>query len=332
MNILLCLAASFVLLGQNALEPPPELAFLKESIDSESVLVDAMRKYDMEQTALAAQQLAEAKYLEKAGQSELAQQKSAEAQQLLERIKAGYEYVIANYRNSARAHTYYGELLYDYLGEMDGAIRAWQLANSLEPKYARPLNNLGLHYCHTGQYEQGLAALDEALELEPNNPDYLYNLAQVYLVNFPQVQTLRKWSKEKVYAQAMKLSKKAVENDPEDFDLLQDYAVNFFAAEQVFNIKPDWKKAAKAWQEARPHARNDAETFYTWLNEGRVWLRDGNKTKAAECFTRSLELKPDSTVAKQLLDQAQGASKEPPQKPEAQKKAKPKSNIKVPVA
>lgn len=305
MTTLLLIVLSSLIPAQVPPELPADLAFLKEVTADEAQLVKAMRDFDVKQTQTASQELDEVGYLKSIEQPEQAQLKMSQAQQRLAHVRTGYEYVLAHYRSNALAHTYYGELLYDYFGAHDGALRAWQLANSLDPKLGRPLNNLGLHYCHIGMYEQGLEALDTALELEPKNPDYLFNVTQIYLVHFPQVQKIRKWDKQKVYCQAMKLSKKAADYAPEDYELLQDYAVNFFAGEEVFDIRPDWKKAAKAWQRARPFARNNDETFYTWLNEGRVWLRDGNKKKAAQCFERGLALKPNSEVAQKLLTQTQ---------------------------
>jgi hypothetical protein len=97
----------------------------------------------------------------------------------------------------------------------------------------------------------------------------------------------------------MKMSKKAAELSNE-FELIQDYAVNFFAAEN-FQLEADWRDAAKVWQWAREKARTTDEEFYTWLNEARVWILEGNEDKARTCLEAALEIRPDNEVASTLL-------------------------------
>ncbi|MEA3366315.1 MAG: hypothetical protein U9Q79_11810, partial [Candidatus Hydrogenedentes bacterium] len=103
----------------------------------------------------------------------------------------------------------------------------------------------------------------------------------------------------KVYRRAMKMSKKAAELSNE-YELIEDYAVNFFAAEH-FQLEADWGDAARAWQWAREEARTDVEEFYTWLNEARVWIEDGKEAKARTCLEEALKLRPESEVAANLL-------------------------------
>ncbi len=51
--------------------------------------------------------------------------------------------------------------------------------------------------------------MEEALEVEPDNPDFLYNATQLYLNFYPQVAKRYEWPKKKVYHEAMKMSRKA---------------------------------------------------------------------------------------------------------------------------
>ncbi|MFA6244537.1 MAG: hypothetical protein WC655_26580, partial [Candidatus Hydrogenedentales bacterium] len=167
-----------------------------------------------------------------------------------------------------------------------------------------PHNNLGIHYCHNGDYRMGLQYLEKAIDLDSENPDYKYNLAQIYLINWPAVQEVHKWDKKKVYYEAMKLSKKAAELDPEDYELLQDYAVNFFAAEN-FEVEADWEVAAKAWQQARTKALRNDQVFFTWLNEARVLARKPDFARALTCLDEALKLEPGSDVVKKLRSEVQ---------------------------
>jgi len=289
-----------ILAGWTPAALPQELAFLEPLAGDQKALVEAIRAYDKREAALARIELAWAK---KAG-PDAAREKKLQAEQRFALIRQAYEYGIAQYKNNAMLHNYYGEVLYDAFGEQDGALKEWQMATVLDPQFSSPFNNLAIHYCHFGEYRLGLQYYDQAIALSPDNPDYLFNLAQMYLVNFPNVEEIRNWPRERVFQEAIALSKKAAALSPNDFDLAQDYAVNFFAADN-FGVEPDWNAAAKAWQQARTITSAPDKIFYTWLNEGRVWYRAGNKSKAVNCFEKALALRPQDEVAQKLLEQAQ---------------------------
>jgi tetratricopeptide (TPR) repeat protein len=293
-------ALALLLTQQQGQELPPELAHLKDLVTQENQLVDAARDFDNAQTDAAEANLEQAKELAQAGRADEAKAKQKEASRLFGLIRTAYEFVLQSYPKNPRAMTYYGEVLYDRFGEFDTAVKAWEEAIVLDPKLSAAYNNLGIHYCHVGQYTKGLEFYDNAIKLDPDNPDYLFNVVQTYLTSFPEVQRYRKWDKEKVYRHAMKLSKKAAKLSPADYELAQDYAMNFFAAEN-FDVKPDWKDAAEAWQRARELARNEAERFNAWLNEGRVWIKAGETARARACIGEALKIQPKSPAAENLL-------------------------------
>ena len=101
----------------------------------------------------------------------------------------------------------------------------------------------------------------------------------------------------------MRKSKGAARYAPNDYDLLTDYAVNFYAAEN-FDLEADWLEAAKAWEAARAKAMTDVQRFYTWLNEARAWGFAEDWKRAAERVDEALKLRPDSESAQALLDRA----------------------------
>ena len=268
MSMLLA-AALMVWMGAGAsAELPQELAFLKDLAGDEGPLIEAIRAFDKEQSALAEAELGEAAVLQHSGKADAAIEKHAAAVKRFQLVKQAYEYALKQYRNNAKAQTYYGELMYDRFGETAAALAAWHLAISLDPKMSAAYNDLAIHYCHEGEYNQGLRFFDEAIKLEPDNPDYLFNLAQAYLVHVPAVEQYRKWKKPRIYKEAMKLSEKATRLDPNDYSLAQDYAMNFYKAEDL-QAKPDWKGAAAAWARTRALAPGPMEVHNAWLNEAR---------------------------------------------------------------
>ena len=281
-------------------ELPGELEHLA-TVQEEAPLVEAIRDFDQAQIALAVTDRGEADTLAKSGGKEQAQAKLDAARKRVELVRKAYEWGLTRYPKNARLHNYYGELLYDEYKDFAAALRQWYLALQEDPKLANAHNNLGIHLFHSGDYRMGLERLDEALRLDPNHPDFLFNMAQMYLVYSPQIQELRGWKKEKVYREAMKLSKKAAAVSPEDFALLQDYAVNFYAGEN-FDADVKWKDAASAWRSARAKAGKPDQVFYTWLNEARVWLKEGDAQQAKTCLEEALKVYPQSEVARDLLN------------------------------
>ncbi len=280
---------------------PEELGPFAEIIDDEARFLQEVRRYDKQQNVRASAEWEEGEQLARDGETAQADARKASAKKRLGLVRQAYELGLQRYSENALLHNYYGELLYDRFGEQNSAVREWNAAIMRDSKCSNAHNNLGLHLMHMGMYNKGLNHLERALDLAPDHPDYLYNMAQVLLAHGPQLGKIRGWKPKRVYREAMECSKKAARRAPEDYDLLQDYAVNFFAAEN-FDTKADWKDAAAAWAAAREQARNDVERFYTWLNEGRAWIRAEKDGEAARCIGEALRLNPESTVAKDLYE------------------------------
>ena len=287
---------------------PGEATFLEDlsglralAHDAEK-MVKAARAFDLRQQALAQWDRQLADEYRDAGNMDLAEAKIRESRRRLDAVKAAYDEVIATHPNNAAACNYFGELLYDVYDDPIGAMRHWKQAAVMGRHLAAPLNNMGLYYCHTGNAKQGVVYLEEAVKLEPKNPDFLFNLTQIYL-NWRRILEQREgWKPEKVYREAMKLSARAVKYAPDDFDILQDYAVNFFGGKN-FGVEVDWGEAARAWQQARPRARNKNERFYTWLNEARAWREAGNRGRALECLDAAEKIRPDSPYIRSIRGQ-----------------------------
>ena len=280
---------------------PEELRPLMAVAEDEERLVAAVRLFDREQQAQARWDIDMGMAHAAQDEMDLAETEAKRAEERHRLIEQAYEFVLARYPENARAHVYYGEFLYDCRGKRAEGVNEWLKAVELDPDLSTAHNDLGLHYCEFGEYNRGFRHLDVARKLEPDNPDYLYNATQVYLIHRPQAQAYYSWTPRQVYEEAMKLSKRAVELAPNTYEFAKDYAVNFFASEQ-FGVEPDWEQAAIAWQAARKCARFERDLFYTYLNEARAWLRAGQKRHARQCLKKAVELDPTSTSARNLLD------------------------------
>jgi tetratricopeptide (TPR) repeat protein len=261
------------------------LAHLANLTGDQEQLVEAVRRFHRQQLALVDWDRRLLTDYSQDGQDDLALTKVQDIRKRVALARDAWRYVLDYYPNNALANNYYGELQYDHLGDPAGGVQSWLLATRLDDKLGLPHNNLALHYVHAGQIDTGLRHLGKALDLDPKNPDFLYNGAQFYLNYFPRLEKQFEFKKVKLYKEAMRMSRDAAKYAPGDFQIVQDYAVNFFAA-QNFGVEPDWNEAAAAWQKAQALAPGEEEKFYTVLN-------------------RALAIRPESDVAQRLLGELQ---------------------------
>jgi tetratricopeptide (TPR) repeat protein len=279
--------------------PAGELLPLAEIIHLEDKALDAIRRFDLLQHEFAAWDVDMARRLHGKGDEAAAQMKLEDARSRMDGIRWTYEAFLEHYPRNARALNYLGELLYDAFHEEAAAIRNWKMAASIDPELSMVFNNMGIHYCHRGDYAMGFRCFERTLELEPDNPDYLFNVAQIYLTNRRQAMERYGWKPKRLYKEAMELSRRATEQAPDDFTLAQDYAVNFFVGEEM-GVEPDWKAAADAWKRARSLAEYEDQVFFAWLNEARAAAKGGLKARALAALEQALLLKPESKAAKSL--------------------------------
>ena len=301
--VLTVLVALFLTTVHAMAQTDAEKSIMDRLLANEAAAGDKVRAYDRLHQKVADIHALRGQALEKEGNKEEAAKAVHRANAELMLARQIYELALQRYPANAGLHNYYGELLFDRFDEQDKGVEEWRKAIKLDEKLGRAHNNLGICLCHEGEYVDGLEHLDKAVMLEPDNPDYQYNLAQIYLAHWPQTMKIRKWTTGELYEAAMKASKAAARLAPKDFDLVVDYARNFYVAEQM-GITPDWENAAAAWQSARKLVRTEDEKFNAWLNEGRVWYKAGKGGKAARCCEEALKIRPESLVAKELMSMA----------------------------
>ncbi len=284
---------------------PQEVKHLESLAGDRAALVDAARRYHLQQQDLIRWDQKMVDTYIREGQGSLVDEKRREMAHRIDVLEKQWNWILDRYPDDARANNYYGELLYDYANSPEAGVKHWLTAVGLDENCGPAHNNLGIHYFHDGNYAQGLKHLQRALELEEDNPDFLYNMAQMYLVHFDQLEKLLETPRAKLYRDAMKMSKKAADLAPDDFDIVQDYAVNFYAAEN-FGIEADWNEAALAWERAVPCARTESERFYALLNVGRAWMRASQPKNAVKPLEDAIALDQGNDIAKKLLAEAQG--------------------------
>jgi tetratricopeptide (TPR) repeat protein len=282
---------------------PDELDGIKNLLDKEKEVVDAAYAFQRVQLGLANwdERMAREIALKGGEQNEKdAQAKLDAAHHRRELVAKAWTMIHEKYQENPRVMSYYGVVLYFDLGRPDEALMLWNKAMALDEKLPDPVNELMIHHFHSGDYDNGWRMLEKVQKLAPNSADVLFNIAQIYFTYHDQACKRYKWKPERVYKEAMKLTKKATEIEPNDFELLQDYANSFNAAEN-FQVEADWNESAEYWKKARQFAPDAHSVYFTWLNEARSAIRAGDRARAEACLAETLKLDPKSKAANMLM-------------------------------
>jgi tetratricopeptide (TPR) repeat protein len=279
---------------------PPEVKPLLKVLEDRRLVEHRVRRFHKLRQEMYVWAWEHAKALQGRGEQELAEWRLEQGERHLELIKVAYVAALDRYPDSAPLLNGYGEYLYDLAGEIPEAVMSWQQATALDEDYAAPFHNLGIHYVMEGETEFALNAFEKALDLAPNDPNILYTVTQFYFQNASVVGQRYEWKPGKVYKEAMKLSKRAAEAAPDDYELVMDYARNFYGAEH-FGADADWADAAEAWQAARKAAREETQRFFTWVNEGRAWAKAGRREEANRCLDQARALIPEHPSLDELV-------------------------------
>ena len=185
-----------------------EIETLKAALDDQNNFEKKVRAFDKLHLAVARALYEKAKTLEQQNKKDEAYAAAEEAQHHIDLVKSAYEMGLEAFENSAVLHNYYGEFLYDYLGEQHDALTHWQRAIQLDNNLGRAHCNYGMYALHNGMYSTGFESMKTALRLEPNNPDFLYNMVQVYFAHSLYLMQSEKMERPQIYKEAMKMSEK----------------------------------------------------------------------------------------------------------------------------
>ena len=288
---------SFTVSAQTA--PSDPLQPLRDLLGDEQAAMEALDRYDSIQQGLIEWDLAMAQDLTIQGDEEAAKIKTADAEHRLQSIRQAYLLMLEAYPRNAVVMNAYGELMFHRFHDASAGVMYWKKAASSGEDEPLSRANLASYFGHSGNYELMMNYLDEALEIDDKNPDVLFYAVQIYLVHYPQVGQIKEWDKQKVFNKAMEMSRKAAEAVPSDHQLQEDYAVNFYAGENM-NVKVDWKEASEAWLQTQKVAFTADDKFFAWLNHARVNTMIGNWDVALASVKEALKIHPDNDTAKRV--------------------------------
>lgn len=139
---------------------------------------------------------------------------------------------------------------------------------------AQSHNLRGQALARSGKAEQALAEFDQAIAIDPNNADALYNRGLLYQGN-------------RQYQFAIDDFTAASGLTPQRAEPLLGRAISYLALDKVREAAADLDEAAQA----------DSQNAQIWVTRGLAYERLGDKTKAAASYGRAVALRPRDEAA-----------------------------------
>ena len=194
---------------------------------------------------------------------------TARIEQRFAPVRKAYEEFLQHHPDHVRARLAYGSFLYETHDEDEG-VAQWEKARQLDPNNPAAWNNLANHFGHRGPVKKAFEYYKKALELKPDEPVYLQNLATtMYLFRKDAMEHFSIDEKE-VFDRSLELYRKAIKLDPTNFPLATDYAQSYYG------IKPlRTEEALAAWNLALKVANDEFEREGVYVHLARVELNSG---------------------------------------------------------
>jgi tetratricopeptide (TPR) repeat protein len=186
-------------------------------------------------------------------------------------VRDQYVAFLAKHPDHVRGHLAYAS----FLGEFSTAEEIEEhldRALELAPNDPVVLNNVAKHHAESGSADKAFALIKRALEANPEEPTYLRNLAGIMLVHRQKAVTFFGLQDEhQLFNYAAELYRRAVARQPEDFLLRTTLAQSLYHLEPF----PD-AEAVQVWEQALGMAGTATEKEGVHLHLARIHVRTKN--------------------------------------------------------
>lgn len=173
--------------------------------------------------------------------------------------------------------------------EYDKALECYEKSLELDSNYARSVHNIGVVYNNKKEYQKALEYFDKALTLVDNGKD-TSNLTLLLYSTFQEkgkalIGLNKNEEAVKCYEESIKYINKALENKPDDINLL------ITKGSSLFSLKK-FEDAIKCFDKV---LSIDKDNYYALASKGFLLSNLGKFKEAIEYYDKALKIKPDDT-------------------------------------
>ena len=184
-------------------------------------------------------------------------------------VRQAYEDFLRRQPEHARARVAFGNFLNES-GEEVAAKMQWEKALAGNPNDAEVWNNLANFFAHRGPVKKAFEFYAKAVELAPREATYYQNFATTVFLFRKDAREFYNISEDEVFDRAMGLYRKALELEPDNYELALDLAQSYYS------IKPSRiPEAVAAWNYTLKLAPNGIQRENAHIHLARFKMRTG---------------------------------------------------------
>ena len=214
----------------------------------------------------------------------------------VEQLTREYESLLRDNPDFAAGYASYGYMLWK-VGVRKRAVEILLRANQLDPNIPLVKNELGNYLAEEGKPVEALNYFLSAIDLEPAEPLYHYQLGRLLYEARDEFLKTGEWSRSAIDHSMHEAFRKAAELAPDRVEFTYRYAESFYDMDE-----PDWPAALKVWEALEAKAQSEVERETMRLHEANVLLNMGKRDGALKVLDGikdpALEAQKQKLVAK----------------------------------
>lgn len=214
-------------------------------------------------------------------------------------VLTGYDGLIRDNPEFVPAFVAYG-LLLARIDEHRASLAIFMRANQLDSNIAVVKNQLGNFLVEEARYKEALPYYLAAIELEPGEPLYHYQLGSLLTAFMDYFIRDRLYDRETIDSQMQSSFRNAATLAPDNWAYGYRYAESFYDLEN-----PDWDEAMTQWSQLERRARPGIERQTIQLHQANIMIKQG-RTLAARDILEKVDEPVLASNRRTLEDELEG--------------------------